>query len=306
MKSFLAPTENFIKSEKSELTEAATSGSNVTLKLKSNQGFADKDYVIVKKEGNEEAHICQINATVEGNTDIQVATLKHNLSKGDQVVKILFNQRKFYGSLTKTGDYTELTDDGSPKDIEVDNPDGTLFEYTGSDGYLYFKATYYNSETLTETDTDDAVAVLGGESDRYCSINDIREEAGFNDNSYINDGQIEIFRQTAESEVKSSIYKLYSLPLSTIPDIIKGVVRLLAAGQLLYKEYGAEADGTSKDGIEKIKEARSILKEIRNGSIILLDDSDEKLEASGADSSLEGIPNETTDDDIKFKISDNF
>lgn len=295
MNSLIAPTEDFIFSEKSKITAAATAGSSVTLVLESNDGLAQNDYVVVKKPGHDQAHICKINAAVSGNTDIQVDTLKHDSAVGDEVTKIRFNQRKFYGCATESGTYTEITDDGSPKDIEVDNPNGTLFEYTAST-YLYFKATYYNSQTTEETDIGDAIAVLGGESDRFCSINDIRQEAGLTDNQYISDSVVEDFRISAESEIKSSIYKKYSLPLSTIPKVIKTITKYLAAGGLLYKEYGSEADGTSKDGLEKLKQARSMLKSIRNGTLVLLDDDDAELTVSGASSDLSGWPDSTTED----------
>src|SRR5690606_9306424 len=106
----------------------------------------------------------QINAAVSPGANVQVATLKFAHKAGEPVVVYRYNKRKFYGSLTKTGTFTELTDDGSPVDMQVDDPQGTRIEYTGLEGYLYFKATYYNSETADETDVADADPVLADES----------------------------------------------------------------------------------------------------------------------------------------------
>jgi len=50
------------------------------------------------------------------------------------------------------------------------------------------------------------------------------------------------------------------LPLSSVPEIIKTITKLLAAGWLMWQEYGEEASGTSKDGIAKVEQARSMLK----------------------------------------------
>lgn len=311
MKVFKFPTEeDLIGMEQTELTAAATAGSSVTLALKSNHGLTDNDFVMIKRVGDDQAHIAQLNATVSGNTDIQIDTLRYDLAIGDIIRKITHNQRKFYGCATEDGTYVHISADDSPKTIEVDNLDGTLFEYTGDEGYLYFKSTYFNSQSPTkETDIDDAVSVLGGESDRYCSIYDIKAEAGLIDNPYISGVRLENLRVRAEGEVKASLFKKYALPLSEIPVIIKTATKLMAAGWLLYQEYGAEADGTSKDGIDKVKQGRSILKQIRNGTVILLNSDDEVLEASSSGSKLDSFPDNTTedqDDDKIFKITDKY
>src|SRR4051794_9405442 len=94
-----------------------------------------------------------------GSTNVRVGTLKFAHKAGEPVVKYRYNQRRFYGSLTATGSYSELTTSGSPIAIQVDDPQGTTLEYTGDEGYAYFKATYWNSATSEETDDDDADAV---------------------------------------------------------------------------------------------------------------------------------------------------
>ena len=292
MKSFIAPSENFIFTEISEIDLDVSAGSSATLKLLSNNGFADNDFVMVKESGNDQAHICQINATVSGNTDIQVDTLKYDLKKGDKVIKILFNQRKFYGCLTTDGTYTEITADGSPKDIEVDNPNGTLFEYTGSEGYLYFKCTYYNSETTTETDIDDSEAVLGGETDRYCSVYAIRVQTGLVQNPYINDTRINRKRKQAENEINSSLFSRYTLPLSEIPPLVQNICELLASGYIDFEEFGPEGQG-----VKWLGEGRALLKAIQTGRQRLIGTDDTELATVSTTNSLQGYPDNDGDDD---------
>jgi len=146
MKTLLAPTEDFIKQERSKLSTDASAGSNVTLVLENNDHFANTEYIVVGREGSEQAELCQINAAVSGGTDVRVATLVRSHKAGEPITKYRYNKRKFYGATSATGSYTELTGDGSPVTIQVDDPQGTLIEYSGST-YTYFKATYYNTST---------------------------------------------------------------------------------------------------------------------------------------------------------------
>jgi len=311
MKSFLIPTGDFIKTEKTEVATATAAGTAVGIVVKNNQGFEVDDYIIVKREGTEEAHICKITS-VSGNNTIIVETLKHNLVAGDPVVKVLFNQRRIWGCATSGGTFSELTD--SPTDIEVDRPDGTLFEYTGST-YLYFKATYYNSTTLETTSLDDADEISTLETAHYCSVFDIRQESGFQDNDYVDSGRIDGLRIQAESEVKASVGSIYALPLSASCEVIKMITKLLASGWLMLQEYGEEASGTSKDGSSKVIEARSMLKAIRERRLVLRDSSDTELtKISIPEGQIKGWPDDTTKDaddddaggDVHFRISKEF
>ena len=132
-------------------------------------------------------------------------------------------------------------------------------------------------------------------------------------NRYISPGRVFRLRANAESEVKGSVGSRYSLPLSEVPDIVRTATKLIAAGWLLYQEFGTDAEGTARDGMAKVREGRSILKAIREGEIILLDSDDEELARMG-DRGLSGWPDETTKDksaedaggDVKFRISKEF
>ena len=81
---------------------------------------------------------------------------------------------------------------------------------------------------------------------------------------------------------------------------------------MLYREYGGE-EGLGKDGLSKVKEARSMLKAIRNEDIILLDSNGDELTLV-VQESIDGWPDSTTKDaddedaggDVKFRISKQF
>ncbi len=301
---FYAITEDFVKSSKTRVTsKVIASDSPVILSVENNEGFAKDDYVIVKREGEEQAHICLIDS-VSGTKTIVLHDLKHDLNVGDEITKIAFNKRRLYGSATKDGTYTFIEE----KDIAVNNPQGTYFIYEGND-YTWFKATYFNEKTLTETSLDDAIPTQAGEGTHYCSIYDIREESGFLDNAYISDGRIDALRIQAEAEVDSYVGSVYALPLKKHSELLRLTTKLLAAGMLMFQEYGEEASGTSKDGKAKIQQAEEILKKIANREIKLLDENKVELELNESSiRTLKGYPDETApfEERAKFTIDKEF
>src|SRR5829696_6920292 len=184
MLSFIAPTEEFVRTEMGALNADASAASNVTLTLVNNDGLAENDYIAIGYEGSELCELEQINQAVSGATAVRVATLKFNHKAGEPIVKYRYNQRKFYGATSADGSYVELTAYGSPTTIQVDDPQGTTLEYTGSEGYTYFKATYYNSTSVEETDIEDREAVAGDQSGRYATLYNIRKHAGLAGNTF--------------------------------------------------------------------------------------------------------------------------
>lgn len=288
MKTLLAPTEDFVKLERATLAADAAAGSNVTLTLENNSGFAEDAFIVVGREGSEKAEIAQINQAVTPGATVRVATLLFAHKAGEPVTVYRYNQRKFYGSATVDGSYTHLSGDGSPKNIQVDDPQGTLLEYTGTD-YSYFKATYFNSETSEETDIDDSAATSANESARYCTIYGIRKMAGFTNNPFISDGRIDDKRRQAENEINSALYTKYSLPLAEVPPLLTYVAECLAAGYLHYEEYGQEGDA-----VKKLGEARGILNRFKDGSQRLIAADGTELGVVSSTARLTGYPDSTT------------
>lgn len=300
MRQLVAPTEPFVIIERTRLAADVVAGSDVTLELENNDGMADNTFLAIGEMGSELCELQQINATVSGDTDVQVATLKFSHSKGEPVVVLRYNQRKFYGATSATGTFTELTSEGSPKDIQVDDPNGTLLEYAG-DVYTYFKSTYYNSETAEETDVDDAEAVLGDESLRYATIYAIRKHAGLQGNAFYSDFRIETKRKQAESEINSVLYAKYVLPLTEVPPLIGQICELLAAGYIHFEEFGQEGEG-----VKWLGEARALLKAIRNGTQVLIGVDGQELTRLSASGRLEGTPNDGTEEGASFTIDQKF
>lgn len=266
MRSLLAPTEDFVRLDNTKLSADVESGTNVSLPVYGDTSFEENDYICIGMPGSLTAEIQKIASAVSDETDMTVATLLYSHKADEPVQKFRYNQRKFYGSLTETGAYSELTDSGSPKDITVNDPQGTLFEYSGDEGYLWFKSTYWNSSSSEETDIADAIAVSADQSSRYCTLYQIRFQAGMQDNPYVDDAMFESYRQQAENEVNSYLYNRYVLPLQNmeqgqeIPNLVERATILLAAGYCDYREYGKTGEG-----VKWLGEARGILNAIQNG-----------------------------------------
>jgi len=265
MLTLLSPTEDFIKRNRTRLSADVNAGDNAVIPTENSDGILENDYIVVGPEGSDQAEICQVASVTE--QSITVAVLRKKHFAYEPIVKYRYNQRKFYGCTTEGGSYAELTSDGSPAAIAVNDPQGTYFEYTTDEGYIYFKSTYWNVQTSEETDIAQSVAVLADESVRYCSIFAIRKQAGMTNNPFLTDGIIEIYRKRAENEVNSYLYNRYDLPLVNqsesapeVPFIVENVTTLLAAGYMDYQEFGSDGEG-----VKWLGEARAVLKAVQNG-----------------------------------------
>lgn len=300
MRFLIAPTEEFIKLERTTLNADAVAGSSVSLTVVDNNGFSQNDYIVIGYECSELAELEQINAAVTPGTTVRVGTLKFNHKAGEPVTRYRYNQRKYYGSLTETGTYVELTAYGSPADIQVDDPQGTQFEYSGVEGYTYFKATYYNSTSADETDIADSTAVAGDQSGRYATLYDIRKHAGLAGNALYSDYRMEQKRKQAENEIDSAIMGRYVLPLEEVPALISRICELLAAGYIDYEEFGKDGEG-----VKWLGEARALLKAIQDGRQRLIGSDKTELTTNTKVNVVNGYPDSTADSP-SFLMSDKY
>ena len=295
MKVLIAPTEDFIKYGRSTVAADAPAGSNIDVELTNATEFTgggrNGDFIVIGREGSDTAELVQIESITD-NT-VTIATLVFAHKADEPVVKYRYNERKFYGCTTIDGTFSELVGDGSPKAITVNDPQGTLLEYTGGEGYLYFKATYYNSSSSEESNLPDATAVSGDESVRYCSIHAIKVQAGLTKNPYITDDIVETYRKRAENEVDSYLNARYILPLMNsqsveeIPFMVENCATLLAAGYMDYQEYGGDGQG-----VKWLGQARGILTKLQTpGGQQLLGSDRQEMQTKVLSNGVQGYPN---------------
>ncbi len=271
MQILVAPLENFILGEKTFLRENVSLEAT-TLLIKNAGNFVINDFIVIGTIGTETAEIRRIDSISSDLREI-VITEKINFNHGklEPIQVIRFDKRKFYRSDSEDGAYSHLSSEGSPVDIQVDIPEGTRFEDATGNNTHYYKATYWNSFSGDESSLDDAVASKASDVDHYTSIYRIRQEAGMLENDFITSDIIDSYRVEAEAQVEGAIASVYSIPFSYIPRLLQHIVSLLAAGHLLMKEYGMEADvEISKTGQRKIERAEALLGKIAEGDIILI------------------------------------
>lgn len=95
----------------------------------------------------------------------------------------------------------------------------------------------------------------------FTNATEVRDEAGFTNNSYIEESVVERAVIAAETEIDGILATAgYSLPLSGTVGLVNQIARQLGAGHLLTRDYGVGANGTSKDGYALKKAARDLLK----------------------------------------------
>ena len=280
MQVLIAPLENIVLGEKTFFSAEEAAGQTV-LSVENVDNFSADEYITLGEIGNETSEMRKISSTSTASgalsITISIAT-SHIHYKGEVITRVRYNQRKFYRSSTEAGTYTHLSSEGSPIDIQVDNPEGTEFEDSSGISTSWYKATYYNSTSATETALSDAVAVKAGDAEHYTSIYKIKSEAGFRNNPYIVSDLVDRYRTEAEAQAEGAVIGIYSLPFSSSPKIFQHIVTLLSAGLLLSKEYGMEADvEISKTGQRKIDRAEELLEKIRDSKILLVGEDGSEL-----------------------------
>lgn len=276
MQILVAPIEDFVLGEKTFLDADEASG-QTTLTVENPQGFSTDKFVIVDTPGSEIAELLKISSS-STNTITLATSIVFAHQKNASIQVIRYNQRKFYRSSTQTGTYSHLSSEGSPVDITPDQPEGTEFEDSSGTSSSWYKSTYYNTETMTETSLADATATKAGDTEHYTSVYKIKSEAGFQNNPYIGSDLVDRYRTEAEAQAEGAVVGIYQLPFSSSPKIFQHIVTLLAGGLLLSKEYGLEADvEISKTGERKIKRAEELLEKIRNGQLLLVGENGTEL-----------------------------
>lgn len=295
--------------ETSRLTADAAAGAT-TVSLENIQNFIADSFIVVGQVGHEQ---CELRA-VESVTD-QVATLTVALSFAhdayEPVTKLFGDKHKVYRSTSSTGTFT-LHD---TIDIDADQPDTLYTDVDGSSSYWY-KRTFYNSVSTTETDIALAESAQGNGYDDYISVDAIRAAAGFENNHNISNADINELRQAAQDEINGTLSGRFTVPFATpINKFIADITKRLAGGKLWLDQYNQaySPDSTAK-GSQMVKSAKDDLRAIQNGSLTLIgEQGNDEATGDGGGIGADGWPlniTETTSpsnngSERLFRIGDN-
>lgn len=284
--------------EQSQLAVAVVAGAT-SVTPDNIQGYATGDFLLIGRPGAEQTE--KRTATVSGNS-ITVAALAYDHKRFAQITSIWGDQAKLYRAANTDGKApanASFAVVGSAVTIETDQNFTNLVDngVTPDTAKNYwYKYTFYNSSTTTETDLGDSVAIRGGGYGHYAAISLIRKAAGFANNMNITPSTIDEYRVQAEDEVNSALVGQYVLPFDPVPPKITEIVKQLAAGHLLIDQFGAFTAGAGgKSGKDMVDEARAELLKYQKRQLTLVD-ATASSQLSTAGTGVTSWPNATTAD----------
>lgn len=251
--------------EKTQLSADVASGQKVANVLNS-QGIVDDNFYVLGKLGGELSELAQLDSK-SGNALTALANYANAHKKYDEVTKLFGDKIRLYRAANVDGTVPDDADFSLLTTLTIE-PDQSYTEYndqTGGSDYWY-KKTYYNSADTSETSLADAVPIRGGNYGNYATPEEVREEAGLTSNRWIPASVYQEKLTMAQSEVNTSLrIGGYTLPLTSIPKIVKNATVLIAAGYVLLKDYGSANTGTKQEAESKLLEGRKLLAKIEAG-----------------------------------------
>ena len=152
-----ADLRNLIDNQPTTVLTATLAVGGTTLTVANNAGFSNNDYLLLGKLGDEKTEIVKIGAAVSAGTSITTGACVSTHDEDTPVIKIDFNQVRFYqGSTNVAADSTALAT------AQVLDPTD-IFNYkedsTNSTGYGFIR--FYNSTTTGYSDYSDAIPYTG-------------------------------------------------------------------------------------------------------------------------------------------------
>lgn len=288
---------NIFLNTQTELTAIVVPGSSA-LPVLNNNSFTSL-FVLVGRPGSDVAELLP-NTTPTPGTSIPLGSntlLQH--SQGDPVYALFGSQIRIYRALD-AGLGQQPPDSafgyGTPyATVSIDSSsDSTQYTDAAGNGSYWYKFTYYNPTTSSETDIGSATAVRGAFTVTYCSLDDIRGQAGFTYAPYITNASIDQKRQAAQDEINGALDEFYQTPLQPpINDFIKDICMRLAAGLLRLKHY-SQISNPQINGQNMYDAAQLDLDKLIMKERVLVNKQGQSTAGPGATGGVEGWPNSST------------
>lgn len=295
--------------------DADAAAAATALVVQTNQNIVADDYLLVGTQGSESSEIVRVQSTSGARSVTLVApglTIPH--ARFATITILNANQVRLYRAANVDG--TTPADASfavlATKNIDPDQLNTDFSDAGGGSGYWY-KFTYRHEVSTAETSLAAANAARGAGYGGYCSVFDIRGEAGLVNNTYIKDGTFDDARREAQAEIDGALYGIYVVPFTPpINSLIAKITKLIAAGLVLTSDFGPMNTGTNKNGKAKLDEGRALLERIKSGELKLTDVQGVDTSSSTARASV--WPNNSTataDADVgggtrKFRVSDRY
>ena len=130
----------------------------ITGTVKSNDGFADNDYLLLGDVGQKRSEILKVGAAVTLGTSITLGACVYDHPIGTKVTLVRYNQLSIYGSATDDDSSPTLI--GGLENIDVENGRNVIEVATG-DIASYYYARFYNENDTAYSSYSDSVPALG-------------------------------------------------------------------------------------------------------------------------------------------------
>lgn len=279
--------------EQTQLTAIVNPSSN-SLPVANTNDFTT-GFVLIGTIGSKTAEmVASTNPSSTTSIPLSVnTTLQHE--QYEPVYALFGNQIRLYRAANVDGTQPANSAFTLLDTVTID-PNGTETLYTDADGGgdYWYKSTYYNSVTQSETDRTISEATRGYFTVNYCELSEIRQEAGFKYAAYIDDAQIDQKRQAAQDEINSALAEFYEVPLQPpIPDNLKQICIRLAAGYLRKAQYSAISDPKT-NGQDMVDDAELELDKLVIKERELMTKDGKSLAEPGGTGQAGGWPDQTT------------
>lgn len=233
-----------VSSQQSTTLTGKVFGGATKIFVENTDGFVANDFIVL----NPDSENCEIRkiSSVLGNTITLTTGLVFNYETGMKIYKTPYDQMKFYYCATVNGTYIVIA--ASTTTMTYDQV-FTNYEYVLGTTALYYKRTFYNSHSLTESD----IAL----SDYF----QVTEET-----TYISPTQLRIYLQFSPDDIKDpdmhELIKLaedrMSLDISSSNSVILKIASFLLSKHYVLNALASKA--VSKGYITATVEGRTIIK----------------------------------------------
>lgn len=148
---------NLLKNQPNTVLTAAATAADTTITVANNSGFANNDYLLIGKLGEEKSEIKKIGAAVSEGTSLTIAACAFSHDVDTPIAKIPYDKVRFYyGTTTTSGDATALAAAQSLDPSEIFNYYEDAAHTTG-----YGFCVFYNTVGDSYSVYSDAIPYTG-------------------------------------------------------------------------------------------------------------------------------------------------